>query len=162
MGIITDSGRAFVARAIKEQPLYLAWGSGSPDWGGDRPPEDERSVALSCEIGRKALFRSLFVFPADDGEICVSEESRYAVSSEPTKYLYAEFDFDFKDGAGETIREIGIFIGGKMVDGLPPAQTYFVPSEVIDPGTMLMIEHRETELRRMRSERCIVAYVIPF
>ena len=162
MGIITDSGRAAVALAVKEQPLYLAWGTGGEGWDNERPAEDEQSTGLVAEVGRKALFRSLFVLPDEQGEISISEESRYAVSVEPTKYLYVEFEFDFKDGAGETIREVGVFMGGEIVSGLPPAQSYFVPSEVLDPGTLLMLEHRETALQRTRSERCLIAYVIPF
>lgn len=162
MGIITNSGRAAAAKAVKEQTLYLAWGTGGSDWSAEAPPEDELSTGLRNEVGRKALFRSLFVHPDDDGEITISEHGRYAVSTEPTPYLFLEFEFDFRDGAGETIRELGIFMGGKIKDGLPPGQSYFIPAEVEEPGTLFMLEHRETALERTTSERCHIAYVIPF
>ncbi len=162
MGIITDSGRAAIAEAVKAQPLYLAWGSGGEHWGDERVPEDEGTTALANEVGRKALFRSLFVYPDDAGELSVSEDARYAISTVPTKYLYAEFQFDFSDGAWEKIREVGIFMGGRMVDSLPPGQSYFTPAEVADPGTLLMLQHRETVLERPKSERCLMAFVLAF
>ena len=162
MGIITDSGRSAVAQAVKDQRLYMAWGNGDENWDEAKSPEDELSIRLVNEVGRKTLFRSLFVYPDDAGELVISEESRYAISTSPTKYLYLEFDFDFRDGAGESIREIGIFMGGKIKEGLPPGQSYFTPADVIDPGTLLMLEHREKVLERTTSERCFIAYVIPF
>lgn len=162
MGIITDSGRAAVAEAISLRPLFLAWGTGESNWETNRPAEDELKTALVNEVGRKALFRSLFVYPDDEGELVVSEESRYAISATPTKYLYVEFEFDFRDGAGESIREIGVFMGGKLKTGLPPGQSYFTPDQIVDPGTLLMLEHREKTLERTTSERCSLGYVIPF
>lgn len=159
---MTDSGAAAVAKAIREQPIHLAWGTGGANWENETPPEDERSVALSNEVGRKALFRSLFVYPDDDGEITVSQHGRFSVSVDPTPHLYLEFEFDFHDGAGKNIREYGIFIGGRTKEGLPPGQSYFTPAEVENPGTLIMLEHDATPLERTTSRMCTVAYVLTF
>lgn len=162
MGIMTDSGAAAVAKAIRDQSIYLAWGTGGEEWDGETPQEDERRTTLANEVGRKALFRSLFVYPDDDGEITVSEHGRFAVSVDPTPHLCLEFEFDFQDGSGENIREYGIFIGGRMKDGLPPGQSYFTPAEVEDPGTLIMLEHDETPLERTKSRMCTVKYILTF
>lgn len=162
MGIITDSGAAAVAKAIRDQSIHLAWGTGGEEWTGNTPQEDERRLTLTNEVGRKALLRSLFVLPADDGEITVSEHGRFAISVVPTPHLYVEFVFDFQDGSGENIREYGIFIGSRVKAGLPPGQSYFTPAEIEDPGTLIMLEHDETPLERAKSRMCTVAYIITF
>ena len=45
MAILTKSGRAAIAAAIKSQPLYLALGAGSPHW--DTQFETTATLALS-------------------------------------------------------------------------------------------------------------------
>lgn len=159
MSVLVDSGRAVLAQAIKEQSgIYLAWGTGSEDWGDAPPPEDIGATALTNEVGRKALWRSLYVFPSAEGEI-ILPEGRYSVSTTPTRHLYLQFLFDFADGVGSTIREFGVFVGTQLQNGLPPGQTYFVPTEVADPGTLLLIKHR-APIIRSASERHVAEFAL--
>ena len=46
MAILTKSGRAAIAAAIKSQPLYLALGAGSPHWD----TQFETTVTLEPDI----------------------------------------------------------------------------------------------------------------
>lgn len=158
MSVLTDSGRAALARALKEQTLYLAWGGGNESWGNEPPPPDPEKTALINELGRKALFTSLYVMPDEEGGIVLST-GRYRVSETPTPHLYLKFLFDYEDGVGSSIRELGIFAGGKIEEGLPPGQTYYVPGEVEEPGILLLYETREPLLRKA-SERNEFEYVI--
>jgi hypothetical protein len=158
MSILTNAGRAALAKGIREQSIFLAWGTGGAEWGETPPPEDIGAEALVNEIGRKALWRSLYVLPDEEGELLLPS-GRYAVSAAPTRFLYLQFLFDFTDGAGSTIREMGVFVGGSVVEGLPPGQTYFTPTEVANPGALLMLMHREP-IVRVASERFAAETVI--
>ena len=158
MSVLTDSGRAALARALKEQDLYLAWGGGVESWGDEPPPPDPETVYLVNELGRKGLFTSLYVRPDEEGEIVLST-GRYRVSVEPTPHLYLKFMFDYEDAPTSRIRELGIFAGGKIKPDLPVGQTYFVPEEIENPGILLLYETRKT-LQREPSDRHDFEYVI--
>jgi len=154
---MTDVGRAVLARGIKEQSIYLAWGTGEESWGDAPPPEDIGATALVNEIGRKVFWRCLYVLPDENGDL-ILPEGRYRVCENPTRHLYFEFLFDFSDGVGFTIREYGVFVGGTVQEGLSPGQTYFLPAEVQDPGILFLLKHR-APLVRSASERHTAGFV---
>lgn len=162
MAIMMNSGRAALAKAVSAQRIFLAWGTGSQEWDDERPIVDKNDARLFNEVGRKALFRCLFVYPDDEGTIHTDETCRYSVSTEPTRHLCVEFKFDFKDGAGKTIRETGVFIGGETAEGLPPGQSYFTPDQVKDAGTLLMLDHLEKKIERPSAQPCSFTYVLHF
>jgi hypothetical protein len=119
---MTESGRAALVLALKNQTIQLAWGSGDASWDDDLPPEDANATALVNEIGRVYAFSSLFVVPDADGEITLPNDRRYSVSATPTRHLYADFKFGYVNGVGSTIREYGLFIGGTVKDTVPPGK----------------------------------------
>lgn len=142
MAILVNSGRGAMAAALMLQPFYLAWGGGDPDWDllENPPPPSVLSVALVNETGRHILTAASFCTEDPEGEIVVPT-GRYTASVAQTNHIYLRFNFDFEDGAGLEIREIGVFSGGSVIAGLPPGQLYFDPAEVDDPGTLVLLEN---------------------
>lgn len=146
MAILTDSGRAAVANSIKQQPIHLAWGSGSPDWDVTPPTESVGTTALVAEVGRRKVTQSLFCNPDPLGEIVVSE-GRFTVSNTPTKYLYLRFAFDFLDAPDATIRELAVFIGSAAKSTVPPGQDYLLPEDIEEQGQLLVLEYIQKLVR---------------
>jgi hypothetical protein len=162
-----------MAKAIKEQPLFLALGRGSSAWGDGVPPlENIEATKLVDEIGRRALTRSLYVIPDADGEIEVPvsavqdgqgnynvESERYSASNTPTRHIYLEFALDYADAADETLREIGVYVGSVLKPNLPAGQRYFHKSDFSDEGLLFEIEHKRPYIREV-NRRTTFAWVI--
>ncbi|HDX8858940.1 hypothetical protein [Klebsiella variicola] len=146
MATLVNSGRAAVARSIKESSVHLAWGSGSVDWDASKPVESVSALNLVAEVGRRKVTQAMFCKPDSAGEIVVSE-GRFALSTEPTQYLYMRFAFDFVDAEDEIIRELGVFVGTVAKDTVPVGQEYLLPEEVEEPGTLLVLENIEKLVR---------------
>lgn len=160
MAILTNSGRAAAAMAVKAQPIHMAWGEGNPAWDDTPTPEQATTTALINELGRRRATQVLFCTPDPNGELVVPT-GRFAASATPTKYLYMRFAFDFTDAPASTIREIAVFIGSIAKAGVPAGQDYLIPSEVQDPGMMLALEHIP-KLVRSASVRQQFEFVIQF
>jgi hypothetical protein len=173
MGLITEAGRAAMAKAVKEQTIFLAVGRGNPEWGDDNaPPEDSNAAALLDEIGRKALSRSLYVIPDENGDIEVPTSitddgdggynvtvEKYAQSGTPTRYIYVEFKLDYTDAVNMTIRELGIYLGATLKNTLPGGQTWFTADDFEDGGLLFEIEHRQPYIRVV-NQRPVFSWVI--
>ena len=141
MSIITNAGRAAIAAAILAQPIHLALGDGAPGWADATPPLDYDTAKLTKEVGRKALHRGLYVYPDNNGEIILPDNKRYKATITPTRHLYLQFLFDYNEGASATIREVGILIGTKAKSGVPPTQTFLLPTDIDSPGTLLLLNY---------------------
>jgi hypothetical protein len=173
MGLITEAGRAAMAKSVKEQPLFLALGRGNPAWGDGAPPlENIGAAALLNEIGRRALTRSLYVVHDANGDIEVPvssvqnsdgswnvEKERFAVSETPTRHLYVEFALDFTDAVGEIVRELGLYVGSVLKPGLPAGQMFFKKSDFSSEGLLFEIEHKRPYIREV-NRRTTFAWVI--
>lgn len=162
MAILTDSGRAAAAMAVKAQPIHLAWGGGDPAWDDlpDPAPEQTTTTALMNEYGRRRATQVLYCLPDVNGEL-VLPNGRFTASATPTKYLYMRFAFDFTDAPAAVIRELAVFIGTNAVAGVPPGQDYLIPAEIQDPGMMLALQHIP-KLIRSASVRQQFEFVIQF
>lgn len=141
MAILPKSGRAAIAKAIKDQNLHMAWGTGDGEWTTP-PVEQTTATALMNEVGRRPALEVAFVEPNSDGEIAVEGAGRFTRSTTETNQLYLTFKFDFADASSEVIREIGVFVGTETDPDLPAGQMYFVPSEVVNGGTLLQLENK--------------------
>lgn len=152
MAILVSVGRAAIIQSLKEQPIHLAWGPGDPDW--DTTPElpNVSTTALINEIGRRAVSQVNYCLPDPDGEIDVAT-GRFTVSATPTKYLYMRFSYDFADAAGETIRQLGLFIGTQVKNTVPPGKMYLLPADIEDPGTLFLLEHTKIERSDLLRQR---------
>ena len=161
MAVLQDQGRTALARAIAAQTIYLAWGRGLPAWDAALEAEPTDAVALSDEIGRRLVTAVQYVVPDPAGEIELPDASRYMTSAAPSKWLHVRWTFDFADAAGEEVRELGIFVGGTVVAGLPPGQRYFTAAQVAQPGDLYCLE-RIPKFMRNGGVRQVQEYVLPF
>lgn len=141
MAILPRSGRAAIAKAIKDQQLHLAWGLGDGEWTTP-PAEDPLATGLMDEIGRRTALEAAFVVPDPAGEIVIDGAGRFTRSVTETNQLFIAFKFDFADAATSVIREIGVFVGTITDPSLPAGKQYFLPSELDDEGTLLQLEHK--------------------
>lgn len=160
MAILTDSGRAAVATAIKAQAIHLAWGNGSVDWDAVPPTESVSTTKLLAEVGRRKVTQALFCTPDTAGEIIVAQ-GRFSVSQNPTKYLYLRFAFDFEDGGVNVIRELGVFMGTIVKNTVPANKDYLEPDDIQDPGQLLSLEYIQ-KLTRSDQIRQQFEFVIQF
>ena len=140
MAILTDSGRVAIARAIQNEALYLAWGVGDPAWDTTQEIEPITATQLVSEIGRRRASVVGYCLPDSQGDIITREGGRYRQTQVPSKYLFMRFAFDFQDGGDAMIRELGVFMHTRVHDALPPGQMYFTPEQIVDPGTLLLLE----------------------
>ena len=170
---ITKAGRAFMAAAIKEQALHIAWGTGDAAWDEmeyKNLPSIVDRIALFSEVGRRTATFVGFVTPSDTGGIVVpmgadSEGNvlykRYAQTDEPTPYLYIRCNFDNADAQNSTIREIALFGGTETNAELPPGQEYFTPEQVTKQGFMVAAEIVVPCFTRSPSVRESYEFVLP-
>jgi hypothetical protein len=153
-------GRIAQAELIAAQPIYLAWGTGNPAWDELPEPEPVDVTALVAEIGRRLATQVGYVLP-DPGGAIETPQGNFALSVEPTRYLYVRTVFGFDDAPDAHIRELGLFIGSVPVDGLPEGQRYFAPAEIAQSGRMLLLD-RSQNFQRNGAVRPAFEYVMPF
>lgn len=160
MAILTNSGRIAMAISVKAQPIHLAWGAGSATWDTTPVPESIESTTLLTEVGRRKATYVNYCTPDEAGEIIVPT-GRFSESVEPTKHLYMRFGFDFTDAPAAVIRELAVMVGSLTNPELPPGQMYFEPADVIEAGTLLVIEHIQ-KFERSASVRQTFEFVVTF
>lgn len=170
---LTKTGRAAMALAISLRPLSIAWGTGNPDW--DEPdaelPSIINSTSLVNEVGRRLPTTVGFVEPDENGDIIMAkgrgiddtvQEARYRRVEGPTPYLYVQAGYEFQDASNSIIREIGVFMDSVMIEGLPPGQRYFLPSEIAKPGLLLAAQIFKPGITRSPAIRQVIDFVLPF
>ncbi len=141
MAILTASGRTALATAIAAQPLHCAWGSGSASWDATPAVEQVTETSLVNELGRRTVSEVGFVIPDDAGIISVPGQNySLAASGIKTNNVYMRFTFGYTDAPTSLVREIAVFANTVTATGLPAGQTYFIPSQITNPGTLLMIQ----------------------
>jgi hypothetical protein len=160
MAILTQSGRAALAQAVKNQAMHVAWGTGDEAWDLEPAPEDTTQGTLINEVGRRVVDEVLFCEPDDEGEL-EAANGRFTISETPTRNLFVRVQYDFSDASGYTIRELGLFINGETDGELPPGQKYFLPDQVTDPGILLLLEH-EPAMIRTPAVRESFSFVVTF
>ena len=146
--VLQLAGKVLSAKLLKAQPIYIAIGRGDPAWDALTPAQIAASTPTDAtrlvdEIGRR-LASVQFVVEDPAGAIEIvnpSDNSRtkYALSANPTAFLFVDTTFDYQEGAGESVREIGIFVGGQLAAGLPPGQSWFTAGQVLAPGDVWSI-----------------------
>lgn len=157
---LQDPGRVAVAIALKAMPMHLAWGNGLPAWDATPEAEPTDAAALVAEVGRRKVTSVEYVTPDAAGAIVMPGGERFAVSATPTPWLYVRTVFDFADADGQTIREVGLFVGGTTDPGLPPGQHYFTPAQVTSPGRLYLLDRGE-RIERSGTTYQAFDYVLP-
>lgn len=161
MAIITIQGRAGIAKSVKAHQLFIAWGTGSEEWtSSEKVSEESSQTSLFREVGRKIVDETYYVVGDDQGTL-VTPSGRWRISEDPTNQLYVKTQFDYADANGYTIREVGLFINCVTKSDLPPGQRYFLPTELEDPGELLMLDNR-VPLIRTGDTRQSCSFVVTF
>lgn len=141
MAILTTSGRTALAQAVAAQPLHLAWGSGDAAWDTTPVAEPVSASALVAELGRRAASQVVFVTPDLAGSISVPNGRFSPVAAgQKSNNLYMRFNFDYTDAATSSIREVAIYVGTVIKPEVGGGQTYFLPADLQDPGTLLGLQ----------------------
>lgn len=146
MAILTRVGRIELAKAVKAQSIYLAWGSGQPQWDTTPVTEQSCSTQLTQALGYRKARRVLYCEPDTSGEIHVPEGT-FKASTQATPHIYCEFNYDFTDGLEQTIRELGLMVGTQPHSSEPAGRFYHAPSGIADPGVLMLLEHRPAMYR---------------
>ena len=147
MAIITLKGRAGMAKSVKNSPLHIAWGTGSSEWtSSEKVTENPEQTELFREVGRRVVDDVQFVV-ADDQGLIVTNTGRWTISNTATNNLLVITEFEESDADGYTIREFGLFLNTVVQSDLPLGQRYFLPTEIEDPGELLMLENRVPLIR---------------
>lgn len=161
MAIITISGRAGMARSIRSNQLFIAWGTGLEEWTtNERVAEETTQTTLFREVGRRLVDETYFVVGDAQGDL-VTPSGRWSISQNPTHQLYVSTRFDYADGNGYTIREYGLFLNTVVDSNLPIGQRYFLPTDIEDPGELLMLENC-VPLIRTGDTRHTCSFVVTF
>lgn len=138
--ILTLSGRVALAKAVYDQTIHLALGSGAAAWDSNLPAPSTSATALTAEIGRLVITDKVFVVDDAAGEI-VTSSGRYSLSpsNAPTRSLCLRARFGFADVARD-VREVAVFTGTTLKTGLPVGQTWFLPTNLATTGTLLALD----------------------
>lgn len=139
MPIIVNTGRVAMVEALIGRPCHIAWGTGDGAWTTP-PAESNFTTALMNEVGRRKVTNMQYVTPDVSGTIVVPN-GKFSLAGSPTNHLYIQCDFDFTDAPSSVIREIGVFFGCTTNPGLPGGQLYFVPADIVTPGTLFHLEY---------------------
>lgn len=161
MAVLQDDGRIALAMAVAAQPIHLAWGRGNPAWDVTPEPEPTDAHTLVDEVGRRLVTFVGYAQPDLAGEIELPSGDLYTVVAGPTQWLYVRTVFNFADAEGETLREIGIFVGAQPIAGLPPGQRYFTPAQIATTGRLYTLD-RLAGFTRNGAVRQTFEYVLPF
>ncbi|WDE04669.1 hypothetical protein SG34_025620 [Thalassomonas viridans] len=146
MAILTQSGRIALAEFVASQPIFIGWGRGDVSWGDNPPAEQITSTALLDALGYRKASRVKFCQPDSEGGIEVPT-GKFSLVESPTNHIYLEFNFDFDNALGETLREVGVMVDSQPKAGLPDGQYYFTPDELESTGSLMLLEHRKPLFR---------------
>jgi len=111
-------------------------------------------------VGRRVVDEVHFVTADPEGEIVVPT-GRYRLSVDPTNHLFIRVRFDFEDAATSVVREQGLFVGCATDPALPIGQKFFVPSQITDPGILLVLQN-SVPIVRQPSTRETFEFVVTF
>lgn len=153
-----DSSTGVIKRT--ENSSIAADGAVTIEYTQDTPAESITSEKLLNELGRRIVDEVLFCTGDENGEL-VTPSGRFKSSAVPTNNLYLKFTFDFTDAANQVIRELGVMVGTKVKEKVPPGQRYFEPQDIEDPGILLVLEHT-VPLIRTAATRETFSFVVTF
>jgi hypothetical protein len=159
--ILVEKGHIKLAKEMFDEDFRLGWGTlpTADEWGNNPPAEDLDATELVAEVGRIKTQTKNYVLPDDNGLIEI-DGIKWAVSTEPTKYVYMKFVFEQDMNSADTIYQLGIFS-----DTVPEAgketEDYLLPTEIDNVGELLLLENQPAVYRNSAT-REIFEYVITF
>lgn len=160
MAVLTNPGRAAVAKSVYELDIHLAWGSGLESWDTTPVGPDINASSLINEVGRRVVSQKMYCTPDPSGGLVVPTGT-FSPSSTPTKYIYMRFAFDFADSPSAVIRELAVMLRTVPKPSVPSGKAYLLPAEVLSFGDILVLE-RIPKLERSASIRQQFEFVVEF
>lgn len=160
MATLQDAGRIALAEAMADMPIHIAIGRGDPGWGNLPPTEGTNEAGLVDEIGRRLVADVAWCLPDPAGDIQLESGERYTRSLTPTPYVHIRCPFDYTDAAGETIRELAVYLRSQTDPSLPAGQRWFTGAQVTAPGRMYLLS-RFAPIPRTDGLRLVEEIVIP-
>lgn len=107
--VLSELGHIEIAKLFKSKTYFLAWGTNpGGDWGKNPDAVNTSDTKLLNEVGRRKVLVQEFVTPSSLGEI-ESPVGNFAISKQPTKYLYFRCNFSFTDAPNSSICQFGLF-----------------------------------------------------
>lgn len=138
--VITDAGRATVAKKLQATNACLIVGTGDVAWGATPPAVPADAVGLLAPVAVVRPLVKSFVLPDAAGVIETDDGLKWTLSETPTPFLYLSYVLGFQDGPNETLREAAISLDPVFAAGVPPGLTYVPWASVTAPGDLLGIE----------------------
>ncbi|MDR0772776.1 MAG: hypothetical protein LBE46_00320 [Wolbachia pipientis] len=155
---IVDSNTGVIK--LLENSSIVADDTVAIEYTQNAPPEPITSTKLLKEVGRRVVDEILFCVGDEDGEL-ITPTGRFKLSNVPTNNLYLKVTFDFTDAANQVIRELGVMVGTRVKEELPPGQRYFEPQDIVDFGILLVLEYT-VPLIRTFATRETFSFVVTF
>ena len=133
---------------LYDQPLTIAVGSGDPAWDNLAPPVTPDDVAkllsemsqqteLTDPVGFTRIRNKTFVVPDANGDIIMSDGTKWSKSSDPSNAFLVEGLLDLTDATGVTLRENGVYAGTEFDGTVLPGQMYIPLANVTKLGTLV-------------------------
>lgn len=147
---LVTSGRVALAKLLKASNFLFALSRGNPQWDAlwetpnpPVPPINATDVLDLIGYSRPTLKQ--FLIPDDDGAIVDEGGAKYAVSETPTRYVQIKLSLEPGVYAGNTVREIGLFVN-PTIDPSVPLSQYTIPADkVTSKGDLLQLHWREAQ-----------------
>lgn len=167
MAVLTTTGH--VSRAIdfyNKQSLYFALGHSSP-WEDENQPEAVAPDTKFIEpIGYKQVYEKYLVYPSASGAINYKNQSWRIVGYDEAlalgaKWVYLSAVIEYEELPLITYRQIGIYSGLVKVSSVPEGKTNLLPSEVVNPGILEIIDNRKPTYREL-DRREMISLIIEF
>lgn len=132
--------RVFGGNIIEDQTVQLTYTATVPQ-------PTLTSQALVSETGRVSVTAVHYIVPFDEAEdpganFVIVEGAKYALVDGPSRMLLFLGHLGAADGIGGPIREYGLFSRCVVDPDLPPGQTYFEPSNIVEGGTLIVAKNR--------------------
>jgi len=147
---LVTSGRVALAKLLNASKFLFALSRGNPSWDGmwatpnpPVPPINATGVLDLMGYARPTI--QDFLTPDDAGVIIEEGGGKYSVSASPTRY--ARFKLSLEPGvyAGNTLREIGLFMN-PTIDPSVPSSQYMIPANKVTlAGDLLQLHWREAQ-----------------
>lgn len=158
MAILTLSGRAAIAAIIKDEPLYLAWGTGDAGWDTTPVAPTINDDDLEAELGRRKVESISFCVADAGGAIEFPGGEKYSTTTTPTGMLYIRVVFAFDDEPTATIRETALFQGTVPAPG-HESDLYLTAANVQTKGLLMTLD-RIPKIVRSASNREIFELIL--
>lgn len=151
LSVFVAGSRVVVARYFMQAPLFIAVGSGDPEWDSLPTPTPEEELPLLEALSQESTLtncigvtrvRARSYMKADpNGDIVLSDGSVWSVSVTETNTIRLEASLDIGDATGDSVREAGVYLGTQISETVPPGQMFIPLTEVTSLGTLIQL-HR--------------------